>query len=815
MMMRGEKSAWSPLLDAIDQEMKALTRASDSLSWLHPHTCKALVLLFQTAFHKLQSLLHYASKLLPPAHLHSCASRALLQLLAVMKGTHSFIDTAALYEREASAQLETLPHDAQSWPLLRAVMFGVGTHAVNLHLHDFLLAYASATEAIMFAVEKKKAELAAISRHESQLVLRQPAMSWSMDRGKPHILTLNDDGVLGLHRERDLESLLSRIRGKFSLIKTPSFVTGRWGKSHPILDLGHRRRLERFVERVLEMERGRKDVSYRDDDLFLNLSFNGVVTLESLHKVERSVHVKKVKWEGEEFALKQFESEMFVHLTQETHISGNLISHPNIVQVFCLMEDMKKRERAMLMELMEGTLEKLVFEQELSLLEKVNIMLQISKAMEYIHSKGIIHRDLKPLNVLYKLRTPSSQGAGYQRTFQIKVADFNISKLNLGTNLTERQGTDIFRAPEVLNQEEDRPRYTYPADVYSFAMVSYQILSGKPPFEGIQPTRSLYDDIMHRNRRPDLSSVQCPPYLQHCLREWWHAEPEKRPCFLEICRTLRHLTGALLRCQDPMEELPFLKWSQQQWNIAHDRIRAGMCHWVESQACWKEELEYPSAYTTVIDIPYELQTMKMLVESYDGGFLQVTEGPNQLPLTADLGEMRNWGKPDVLYSTIGQHDVLHDGAMFYLKSVTLGTYVSVVSGNGTRVGVSGQAPFGGCETFKMWRHRDTIHSFRDTTQQWHYCRDKIFSIQGSCNRYLSIHMTKNATIVSATATFPGEKEKFAFTRAGNRVHIRSIFTGMYLQAKDESVLTSDYSSKGEPSWDDNDATFEMTILPAG
>lgn len=102
----------------------------------------------------------------------------------------------------------------------------------------------------------------------------------------------------------------------------------------------------------------------------------------------------------------------------------------------------------------------------------------------YLHSKGIVHRDLKLENFILTDKTP---------TAQIKLIDFGFSRsyLESGGPMNEVVGTPFYFAPEVLERS-----YTVQADLWSFGVVIFMMLTGTPPFCG-KTTKNIVDGI-HR-----------------------------------------------------------------------------------------------------------------------------------------------------------------------------------------------------------------------------------------------------------------------------------------------------------------------------
>nr|GMC57212.1 probable glucan 1,3-beta-glucosidase A isoform X1 [Ipomoea batatas] len=149
--------------------------------------------------------------------------------------------------------------------------------------------------------------------------------------------------------------------------------------------------------------------------------------------------------------------------------------------------------------------------------------------------------------------------------------------------------------------------------------------------------------------------------------------------------------------------------------------------------------------------------------------------------------IEGWIKPS-LFDDIPNGDML-DGTEVQFKSVTLQKYISAENGGGSGVTVDKDTPLS-WETFRLWRVSESIFQFRTTQGQFLSCND-------------------NGGNVTATVQSPSDSETFYVERNyNNRVHIK-VKNGGYLQASKDNQLTADYP--GTPGWDDNAATFQMTI----
>ncbi|KAI8950138.1 kinase-like domain-containing protein [Xylaria longipes] len=101
------------------------------------------------------------------------------------------------------------------------------------------------------------------------------------------------------------------------------------------------------------------------------------------------------------------------------------------------------------------------------------IVMEITKALKFMHEKNVMHRDLKPANILIYKPAPH---------WKIKLADFGISKDIELAGAHTKAGTDGYMAPEVADTNRKIP-YTSAVDIWSLGAVTFCIQTGKPPFQ--------------------------------------------------------------------------------------------------------------------------------------------------------------------------------------------------------------------------------------------------------------------------------------------------------------------------------------------
>ena len=192
--------------------------------------------------------------------------------------------------------------------------------------------------------------------------------------------------------------------------------------------------------------------------------------------------------------MKTFEGHENPDFMKEVGIFGKLC-HPNITSMFCCDKDIGNRWCAIIMELMDGDLHDLMRQRcsnspwPFTILEAVDIMHQISEGVKYLHDQKVVRRDLKSFNILVKV--VKDKGSKIEHV-HVKVADFGLSKTKESSirysTPTFNTGTNRWMAPEVINLNVGeqgttmKPKYPFKCDVYSFAMLCYEILTGYEPF---------------------------------------------------------------------------------------------------------------------------------------------------------------------------------------------------------------------------------------------------------------------------------------------------------------------------------------------
>lgn len=264
----------------------------------------------------------------------------------------------------------------------------------------------------------------------------------------------------------------------------------------------------------------------------------GQVKTESVLGSGASCTVYRGLYKKTPVAIKIMKGQMGENLEQEfqRELSAMLmLRHPNLV---LFMGASASPQMMIVSELCEGeSLYKLLHERKnevaLSWEQRLKMLKDIARGMLYLHGvePPILHRDLKSLNLLL-----TEVVRGPEDRICVKITDFGVARIldNEDLKMTGQMGTCHWMAPEVLQSSP----YSLAADVYSFGIVTYEILAREIPYKNLQffciPGRVVHGE------RPNLSAVGsgCPAALRELMRSCWDSSPQARPSFDQITDVL-------------------------------------------------------------------------------------------------------------------------------------------------------------------------------------------------------------------------------------------------------------------------------------
>jgi len=222
-------------------------------------------------------------------------------------------------------------------------------------------------------------------------------------------------------------------------------------------------------------------------------------------------------------------------LLREARIASAL-NHPNIATIYGL--EQVDGQHIIAMEYVQGpTLGERLRSGPLELRETLDIAVQIADALGEAHANDVVHRDIKPANIILTPR-------GYP-----KVMDFGLAKLltpkrsTTATSATTRitvegiaMGTVAYMSPEQAMGKEVDPR----ADIFSFGLVLYEMLTRHPAFSGDSDVDLLYEIIHHQPRPVYELNPDIPADLQAIVGRCFSKNPlERYPAGKELCEELK------------------------------------------------------------------------------------------------------------------------------------------------------------------------------------------------------------------------------------------------------------------------------------
>mmetsp|Transcript_12227 Transcript_12227/g.21202 ORF Transcript_12227/g.21202 Transcript_12227/m.21202 type:complete len:353 (-) Transcript_12227:638-1696(-) len=205
------------------------------------------------------------------------------------------------------------------------------------------------------------------------------------------------------------------------------------------------------------------------------------------------------------------------------------MTHPNIVDILAVVKD--PPHYAIVTEYVQGVNLYNLLHLNFKKIKESSLVLrmchEIASAMEHLHTHNIIHRDLKPANLMV------------DENMHVKLLDFGLSRYeDLEGFMTGETGSYRWAAPEVLRSQ----KYGRPCDVYSFGIVSWEIVTGHLPFDKMSPVEVGLRVASGGLRPAKLEEREnCPQGLCDLIHQCWAEDQAARPTFRQILDRLETL----------------------------------------------------------------------------------------------------------------------------------------------------------------------------------------------------------------------------------------------------------------------------------
>jgi len=236
----------------------------------------------------------------------------------------------------------------------------------------------------------------------------------------------------------------------------------------------------------------------------------GVVYCARDPLLDRTVAIKTINMELAQDEMKEYEARFY----QEAKAAGGL-NHPNIVIIY----DIGKSGNIayMAMELLHGKELKTLMSKATALpvAYAVDVAAQIAEGLGYAHEHGIVHRDIKPANIMIV------------RGELVKITDFGIARMrsaNVQTQVGIVLGSPRYMSPEQVAGKRAEPR----SDNFSLGVIIYEMLTGRPPFNGEDVTSVMFQILNLVPPPPSAVNAEVPEMLDFIIAKALAKAPADR-----------------------------------------------------------------------------------------------------------------------------------------------------------------------------------------------------------------------------------------------------------------------------------------------
>ncbi|XP_072024576.1 uncharacterized protein [Amphiura filiformis] len=136
-------------------------------------------------------------------------------------------------------------------------------------------------------------------------------------------------------------------------------------------------------------------------------------------------------------------------------------------------------------------------------------------AIQYLHHRNYLHRDIKPQNCLL-----------FEDNL-LKLCDFGLAReIEESQTTSSQKGTYRYMAPEIhVGNKHGRAVYSKPADIWAYGMLLLEICIRKPPFEGLEWHRVVFE--IGNGAKPTVPE-DCPKDLSDIIHQCWNTDPKQR-----------------------------------------------------------------------------------------------------------------------------------------------------------------------------------------------------------------------------------------------------------------------------------------------
>jgi len=252
-------------------------------------------------------------------------------------------------------------------------------------------------------------------------------------------------------------------------------------------------------------------------------------------ELQRYVAIKTLKpsYVGQESFVERFK--------REAQVASN-INNPNIVQIFDWgIEDVPY----FVMEYVEGNslTQILAKKKQLSISDVIYIGSRVANGLHAAHSNGLVHRDIKPGNILI-----TSEG-------KVKVTDFGIVAIQNESSDITKTGSVLGTATYISPEQAKGEPVSRQSDLYSLGIVLYELLLGKPPFEGESPVSIATKHLTDKPEKLSGKRNDIPKGLENAILKLLSKNSSDRFKSAEDLRAVLIQQNSVLKKQETQESL--------------------------------------------------------------------------------------------------------------------------------------------------------------------------------------------------------------------------------------------------------------------
>ena len=287
---------------------------------------------------------------------------------------------------------------------------------------------------------------------------------------------------------------------------------------------------------------------------------SGIVYKARHPEIGRQVAVKVLKANSNSEGFQ----ERLVRFRNEAKIAGNL-KHPSIVTIYDV--DLTEGQPFIVMDLVEGEVLSSLLQSNSTLPLSLALYYfeQISSGLSTAHESGVLHKDIKPDNIVVDSDN------------QVFILDFGVSQFLSKKSSNNQEQDKVFGTPaymsseQFLNSEVDQR-----SDLFSLAVVTYELLTGSRPFEG-ESVKEILNNILTKTEISFPKRLNFPIDLDFVFTKALAREPERRySSIVEFHKALLDCFG-LSRAEKPTEDREFY-FPNRPWKTDSEKEK-----WIKSK----------------------------------------------------------------------------------------------------------------------------------------------------------------------------------------------------------------------------------------